>query len=90
MNISSTLRLLVCCIALATPGSLAHGRDFSVSNAGNKNAKQVSSTVITPANNRPLDPIPEPSTGSLILLGVGGVVLAMKLRKRSCGAAHGS
>jgi len=77
-----TLRCFACCIILVALGSLAHGQDLSVSDAGDKNVHQSSSTVITPPNNRPLAPVPEPSAGSLILLGLGGVGLAMKLRKR--------
>ena len=73
----------MCCIVLVALGSVAHGQDFSVSDAGDKNVKQFSPTVITTANNRPFDPVPEPSTGSLILLALGSVGLAMKLRKRA-------
>ena len=83
MNVSSALRFFVCYVALAALGSVADGKDFSVSDAGDKEGNQASSKVITPANNRPLDPVPEPSTGSLILLGLGGTGLAMKLRKRA-------
>jgi len=32
---------------------------------------------------RSFDPVPEPSTGSVILLGLGGVGLALYLRKRA-------
>jgi hypothetical protein len=83
MNASFALRLFVCCIALAAQGSMAGAREISVSDAGDKNVKQVSSLTITTSNNRPFDPVPEPSTGSLILLGLGCVGLAMKLRKRA-------
>ncbi len=78
-----TLSHFACCIVLIAIGSLAHGQDLSVSTAGDKTGRQSSSMVITPPNDRPLVPVPEPSAGSLILLGLGSVGLAMKLRKQA-------
>jgi hypothetical protein len=84
MNID--FRCFLCCITLLALGSVVHGQDMYVSD-GDKNGKQSSSAVDTPSNNRPLDPVPEPSTGSLILLGLGGVALAVKLRRMPCACA---
>jgi len=83
MNISFTLRCLVCCVTLAASVSLAQAD--AVSNGGKKVSQSIA-TVITTSNSpasTPLDQVPEPSTGSLILLGLGSVALAMKLRKRA-------
>jgi hypothetical protein len=83
MNISFTSRRFVCCVALVALGSVAYAQDLEVASDTNKTGHHSFPTVISTANNRPLYPVPEPSTGSLILLGLGGVGLAMKLRKRS-------
>jgi PEP-CTERM motif-containing protein len=83
MNISFTLRCLVCCVTLAASISLAQA---DVVSHGDKKAPQSIATVITTSDNpatTPLDQVPEPSTGSLILIGLGSVGLAMKLRKQA-------
>jgi hypothetical protein len=83
MNISSTLRCLLCCVTLAASASLAQA---DVVSHGDTKAPHSIATVIATSNSpasTPLDQVPEPSTGSLILLGLGGVALAMKLRKRA-------
>jgi hypothetical protein len=86
MNISFTFRYLLCCVTLAASASLAQAKDTYVVSNGNAKAPQSIATVIAASNSAastPLDQVPEPSTGSLILLGLGGVALAMKLRKRA-------
>ena len=77
MNIASTVRCLVCCLILATQISMAQGKDIPASGSGGNTA--AAQNAITTPNDTPL--VPEPSAGSLILLSLGGIVLAMKLRK---------
>jgi hypothetical protein len=78
MNIAFASRCLVCCIALAAQSSIAYGQDISIPGLGDKSSPKA----IGASNEPPLDPIPEPSAGSLILLSLGGVALGMKLRKQ--------
>ena len=80
MNLDFALKCFVCSIALAMQDPLAHGHDISLSRTGD-NVKQDSQKSVTPSA-APLSPVPEPSAASLILLSLGGVGLAMKLRKR--------
>jgi hypothetical protein len=82
MNISCASRCLAFSIILVALGSIAHAQDLVASDT-NKNAQKSVPTVIIASNDTPLDQVPEPSTGSLILLGLGGACLAMKLRKRA-------
>jgi hypothetical protein len=79
MNATFALRSLVCFLVLSAQICVAHGQDISISQHGD-NVKQAATSNTTPA---PLIPIPEPSTESLILLSLGGIGLAMKLRKTS-------
>jgi hypothetical protein len=72
----------MCCVTLVASASLAQA---DVVSHVDKKAPQTIATVIATSNNpasTPLDQVPEPSTGSLILIGLGSVGLAMKLRKQ--------
>jgi hypothetical protein len=62
--------------------SLAYAEDRPAVPDGNKNEQAAITKVINAPNDTPLDQVPEPSTESMILIGVGGIGLAMKLRKR--------
>jgi len=83
MNISFQLRCLVCCLIIVAFVSFARAQDVYVVEDGDKNAPQRNSADITTPNVRPFEPVPEPSAGSLILLGLGTAGLVMKLRKRT-------
>ena len=83
MNISFKLKCLMCCLTLVAFGSIARAQDAYVAVDGDKKAPQSVPTDVAPSNVRPFDPVPEPSTVSLILLGLGTAGLAMKLRKRA-------
>ena len=80
MNIYSALKCLVCCLTLVALGTIARGEDIHVSNHGDKQAAHPVATYNEPPIKA--DSVPEPSTGSLILLSLGGLGLALKLRKR--------
>jgi hypothetical protein len=60
---------------------MAHAQNLYVAADGNK-TQSIPTDITTPPGQH-LEPVPEPSAASLILLGLGGVGLAMKLRKRS-------
>ena len=82
MNATFQFRCFLCSVALIALGSMAYAQDLSVSDSGKTGQKAISKAIVIPED-RPLEPVPEPSTGSLIMLGLGGVGLAMKLRQRA-------
>jgi hypothetical protein len=79
MNTTFKFRALACSGLFLVFVSLAHAETSYVVTDGNKKATRSFTADATP----PLDPVPEPSGISLILLGLGGVGLALKLRKRA-------
>jgi hypothetical protein len=85
MNNFLKLVCFVCCLTMMGLGSLAKAESYTVSEKGSDNGKKTAPAVIIPANGKEdsLVPIPEPSTGSLILLSLGGVGLTLMMRRRA-------
>lgn len=83
MYVSCKSRWVACCVTLVALGSLAHAQDPSVISYTDKHGHKSTIPVITAPDAQALNPVPEPSAGSLILFSLGGIGLALKLRKRA-------
>ena len=83
MNTSFRIACFAVFMAIISIGSFAHGQASTSTNDGKKPPAPAPSlpALVSAPNTPALMPIPEPSAGAMILLGLGGVGLAMKLRK---------
>jgi hypothetical protein len=80
MNTSLLFKCLACWGLFLAFGSILHAETAYVVTDADKNATAKAASDVTVP---PLTPVPEPSATSLILLGLGGVALGVRLRKRA-------
>ena len=83
MNTSFRLAGFAVFMVIITIGSFARAQGPASSNDGKKTVAPAPSlpALVSAPNTPALMPVPEPSAGAMILLGLGGVGLAMKLRR---------
>ena len=83
MNISLKTGSLICFLLLtAAHGSMAQTHNISSSSKDTKQAPQPAPVLTKDTKIVDAFPIPEPATGSMILLGLGASALASRLLKR--------
>ena len=81
MNTSFRLAGFAVFMVIITIGSFARAQGTTTTNDGKKKAATSLPALVSAPNTPALMPVPEPSAGAMILLGLGGVSLGMKLRK---------